>query len=174
MQILLPKLREADIWVLASPVYFDGVTGLMKNLMDRMLPLLYPLYELRGGHYRHPLREGVKRGKGVLVSSCGFWEVDGFDPLLVHLKAFCKNVDREFAGALLRSYGRGLRGAVKRGLPLEDIFEAAKEAGWQLVQRGVMLNESLKTVARELGSQDVLLQEDNPLIQKKLDELEKK
>ena len=28
-------LREADIWMLASPIYYDGVTGQMKTFFDR-------------------------------------------------------------------------------------------------------------------------------------------
>ena len=30
-----PKLREAGIWILASPVYFDGVSGQTKLFFDR-------------------------------------------------------------------------------------------------------------------------------------------
>lgn len=43
--------------------------------------------------------------KMVLVSNCGFWEMDNFDPLLVHLKALCRNAEAEFVGALLRLHG---------------------------------------------------------------------
>jgi multimeric flavodoxin WrbA len=36
--MLLPKLKEADVIVWASPVYYAGITGPLKNLMDRQLP----------------------------------------------------------------------------------------------------------------------------------------
>ena len=39
MQMLLPKFKEADVIVWASPVYYAGITGPLKNLMDRQLPL---------------------------------------------------------------------------------------------------------------------------------------
>ena len=35
MQTLIPKLRDADVWVLATPVHLDGVSGPMKNFIDR-------------------------------------------------------------------------------------------------------------------------------------------
>ena len=35
MQMLIPKLGEADIWVFASPVYWENIPGPMKNLIDR-------------------------------------------------------------------------------------------------------------------------------------------
>ncbi len=167
MNMLYPKLREADIWVLATPVYVDGVCGSMKNLLDRMLPLLQPFFELREGHCRHPLRERIKNGKVVLVSNCGFWETDNFDPLLVHMKAFCKNAAREFGGALLRPHGPELRRMMKRGLLVEDILEAAKEAGRQLVENGEMSAETLKIVSRELVPLETYVQRENAYFERK-------
>ena len=172
MEMLLPKLREANISVFATPVYVDGVSGPMKNLMDRIIPLGLPFFELRDGHCRHPPREGMKQGKIVLVSNCGFWEMDNFDPLLVHMKAVCKNTGGEFAGALLRPHGPALRGMMERGLPVDDIFEAAKEAGCQLVRDGKMSPETLKIVSRELMPLETYVKVINRYWQKALDVLE--
>jgi len=152
MEMLLPKLAGADVWVFATPVYFDGISGTLKNLIERMLPLVEPFYELRDGHCRHPRREGTKSGKVVLVSNCGFWEMDNFDPLLVHVKAICKNIDREFAGALLRPHGTGMRRMLERGVVVDDIFAAAKDAGRQLVADGRMSSDTLEAVSRNLMS----------------------
>jgi multimeric flavodoxin WrbA len=150
MQMLLPKLAEAEIRVLATPVYVDGIAGPVKNLLDRVIPLSEPFFELRDGHCRHPVRKGVKRGKLVLVANCGFWEMDNFDPLLVHMRAACKNLGSEFAGALLRPHGPALRGMLEMGAPVDDVLASAKEAGRQLVEDGRMSAETLAAVSREL------------------------
>ncbi|WP_332882069.1 flavodoxin family protein [Methanosarcina horonobensis] len=42
MNILYPKIAEVDVIVFATPVYVDGVTGPMKNLIDRMIPRVQP------------------------------------------------------------------------------------------------------------------------------------
>ncbi|MCX7803691.1 MAG: flavodoxin family protein [Planctomycetota bacterium] len=34
------KLREADIWVLSSPIYYDTVSGQMKLFFDRLRPFV--------------------------------------------------------------------------------------------------------------------------------------
>ena len=169
MEMLLPQLAGADVWVFATPVYFDGITGSLKNLMERMLPLVEPFYGLRDGHCRHPRREGTKSGKIVLVSNCGFWEMDNFDPLLVHMKAICKNIDREFAGALLRPHGTGMRRMLEAGIPLDDIFAAAKEAGRQLVADGQMSSETLMAVGRNLMTLEQQMQGANQFFQQMLD-----
>lgn len=174
MQMLYPKMREADVWVFATPVYVDGISGPMKNLLDRLLPLVQPLIELRDGHCRHPLREGTKHGRVVLVSNCGFWEMDNFDPLLVHMKAACKNASREFAGALLRPHGGGLRLMMGMGMPMDDVFEAAKKAGRQLVADGEMSPETLSIVSRELVPLEAYVQAVNQSFQRALDALGKK
>ncbi|MBA7593501.1 hypothetical protein ES703_00424 [subsurface metagenome] len=174
MNMMLTKLCEADIWVFATPVYVDAVSGPMKNLMDRIIPLAQPFIEVRDGHCRHPLHEGAKRGKVVLVSNCGFWEMDNFDPLLVHMKAACKNMGREFAGALLRPHGGGLRAMKEMGAPVDDIFEAAKDAGRQLVRDGEMSAETLATVSRELLPREMYLQFANESFQQALDALKVK
>ena len=173
MQMLLPKFAEADVWVFATPVYFDGISGSMKILIERMLPLVEPFYELRDGHCRHPRRTGTKSGKVVLVSNCGFWEMDNFDPLLVHIKAICKNADREFAGALLRPHGTIMRRGIQAGDAWDDIFAAAKDAGRQLVADGRMLPETLKTVSRTLISLEQHMQGANQFFQQMLNSVKK-
>jgi multimeric flavodoxin WrbA len=169
MQMLHPKLREADIWVLATPVYFGSLPGPMKTLIDRMNPLFEPFIELYYGHCCSFPRQGTKYGKVVLVSCCGYWEMDNFDLLLPHVQYL-----REFAGALLRPHADALRPMMEMGEPLDDIFEAAKEAGRQLVRDGKMSAETLTTVSRELMPLEMYIATTNEYYQQALEALEKK
>ncbi len=146
MQMLLPKLKEADVIVWASPVYYAGVTGPLKNLMDRQLPL----------HMQGEL--GSKRRKIVLVSTCGAWELSMFDPLLIQMKTLYNRPDgsSDFAGALLRPMAEGMKEMVKAGETtlVEGIFRAAREAGRQLINEGKISEELQKEVSRELMPRD--------------------
>jgi multimeric flavodoxin WrbA len=145
MQILLPKFKEADIIVWASPVYYAGITGPLKNLMDRQLPL-------------HVIGEGSKKQKAVLVSTCGAWELSMFDPLLAQMKAIYDRPEgsSEFAGALLRPMAEGVKEMLKAGETglVESVFLAAKEAGRQLVKEGRISEETQKAVSKELMPRD--------------------
>jgi len=172
MQGLLPKLSEADVWVFATPVYVDGVSGPTKNLLDRMIPLAQPFIELRDGHCYHSWRERtMKGGRIVLVSNCGYWEMDNFDPLLVHMKAVCRNVGMAFGGALLRPHGPVLRRMLRAGEPVTDVLDAAKDCGRQLILDGEMAPETLAVVGRELEPLDKYLDYLNARFQNALDEL---
>ena len=146
MQMLLPKIKEADVIVWASPVYYAGVTGPLKNLMDRQLP----------NHVQGDL--SAKKQKIVLVSTCGAWELSMFDPILMQMKAIYTrpNGSCDFAGALLRPMAEGVKEMVKAGETglVDGIFRAAREAGRQLVKEGVISDELQKQVSRELMPRD--------------------
>jgi multimeric flavodoxin WrbA len=159
MQMLYPKL-QADVIVFASPLYFDGLNGSMKTLLERFLPIVEAFIELREGHCRYPLRDKTvtKAGKAVLVSTCGFWEMDNFEPAVFHMKAACRNMNRTFAGALLRPCAHAFQAMLAMGGQAKDIPEAAKEAGRQLVKDGEMSEKTLKIISRELIPLEMFLQ----------------
>jgi multimeric flavodoxin WrbA len=73
MAALRERIRTEENIVLATPVYVDGMTGLMKNMLDRLLPLLDSRMEIDGqGRVRHGLRNMEPGKRIVLVSTCGF------------------------------------------------------------------------------------------------------
>jgi multimeric flavodoxin WrbA len=145
MQMLLPKFKEADVIVWASPVYYAGITGPLKNLMDRTLPLF--------------MQEGGSgRQKIVLVSTCGAWELSMFDPLLAQMNALYSmpEANSEFVGALLRPMAEGMKEMIKAGETglVDGIIQAAKEAGRQLVREGRISEEIQLKVSKELMPKD--------------------
>jgi multimeric flavodoxin WrbA len=158
MKDMLPKLADADLVVYATPVYVDGMTGPMKIFMDRSIPLLEGKWELRDDHCRHPLREGTKAGRIALVSVSGFTELDNFDPLVVHMKAAALNMKREFVGAILRPCAWIIPVAEERGASFDDVIEALRDAGQQLVSKGEMSEDALDTISRELVPRQKILE----------------
>jgi multimeric flavodoxin WrbA len=146
MRMLLPKLKAADVIVWASPVYYAGITGPLKNLMDRQLPL----------HMSGEMAS--KRQKIVLVSSSGFWGISMFEPILAQMKAIYARPDgsSEFVGALLRPGAEAMRSLMegKGKAILDSVFRAAKEAGRQLVNEGKISNELQRDVSQKLMSDE--------------------
>ena len=158
MRPLLAEVSQADLLVLATPVYVDGMTGPMKTLLDRLVPLLRGRFEIRGDHCRHPLREGVKEGKLVLVSASGFTEMDNFDPLVAHVKAACKNMGREYAGAILRPYGWFLGRLQREGRPVDSVFQAIRSAGVHLAEEGSIPGAVLDEISRDLVTREEVVE----------------
>jgi multimeric flavodoxin WrbA len=157
MTDILERMADADLLVLATPVYVDGMTGSLKTLLDRSIPLLHGAFEIRDDHCRHALRDHVKAGKVVLFSVCGFYEMDNFDPLITHVKALSKNMNREYIGAVLRPYAWIIEPGMKQGAPLGHILEAIKQAGYQLVSDGKMNEETLAIISSEIVPRDQVI-----------------
>lgn len=155
MKMLLDKLAAAEVWVFASPVYWDGVTGPMKNVFERLHPMIEPHLTLKNGHCRHALREGIQTGKIILVSNCGFYEMDNFEPMISHLQAVAKNIHREFTGALVRPHGALVKYMVKnKNKTLAEVLAASRQAGDEFIKTGEISQEILSQVSQKLMSRD--------------------
>jgi multimeric flavodoxin WrbA len=158
MADILTMMAGSDIVVYATPLYVDGMNATMKNLLDRSIPLLQPWFVVHEDHCRHDRIEGYRDGKVVLVSVCGFTELDNFDPLVAHMAAASRNMRREFAGALLRPYANSLPELAESGIKVDGVYAAAREAGEQLVRDGRMQPKTLKRISRELLPRDRYIQ----------------
>ena len=157
MKDILSKMDAADIHVIATPVYVDGMTSMMKMVLDRSIPLSKGTVEVRDGHIRHPGREGPKERKLALVSVTGFPEIDNFDALVVHIKAICKNSRADFAGAVLRPAAWFVKAMHERGHSMDHIFNAIRKAGKELVTEGYMAEETLDTISQDVVPREIYI-----------------
>jgi hypothetical protein len=131
MDKVIASVKQADILVLATPVYCDGMTGRLKVIVDRMIPIVHGATELRDGHMRHLRRASTNLHTIALVSACGFVERDNFDPLISHVQGFAKHMGCVYAGGLT------LPGGLISS-HVETIRQAAREAGTELARSGVI------------------------------------
>jgi len=150
MELLYPKLRRADILVLATPVYIP-LPGEMQNLINRLCPLAEPILETRDGRTRARLRDDVKISKIVLVSTCGWWEKGNFGTVLRIAEELAKDLSIEFAGAVLRPHANLI---IENKEKARVITKAAKQAGFQLVKQGRMTDEILEKISQPLISEE--------------------
>lgn len=162
MQSLYPKLREAEILVLATPVYIP-LPGEMQNLINRLCPLVEPILKKQNGRTRARLHNEVKISKIVLVSACGWWEKGNFQTVLRIAKEFAKDASMEFAGAILRPHAFLMTECKEKA---RNILEAARRAGYQLVKEGSMSKNLLEVIGQPLISEEELRQRYNDAYEK--------
>ena len=77
MAELLEKVIQSDIFVFATPVYADNVTGIMKMFIDRMIPAIDPRVKRVNGETVH-LKRYDRYPKMVVISNSGFPEQTHF------------------------------------------------------------------------------------------------
>jgi multimeric flavodoxin WrbA len=97
MQKIYPKLLEADIIILASPIFFYGITGWAKALIDRCQALWSRKYVLKDESLG---REG-KRRKGFLISVGATKGQRVFEGAILTAKYFFDVLNAEYVGALV-------------------------------------------------------------------------
>lgn len=155
MQLLYPKLREADILILATPVYIP-LPGEMQNIINRLCPLLDPLLEFREGRTRARFRKDVGIRRIVLVSTGGWWEKANFGTVVRIIEELAEDASVEFAGAVLRPHAHLMKEKGELTQDGEAILNAVRRAGYELLKEGVMTKETLETISRPLISQEEL------------------
>jgi len=155
MQLLYPKLRAAEILVLATPVYIP-LPGEMQNIINRLCPLIEPFLETRKGRTRARFREDVQIRRIALVSTSGWWEKGNFETVVRIVEELAKDAAAEFAGAVLRPHAFLMKQEKELTKDGEAILNAVKRAGYKLVKEGRMDEETLETISRPLISQEEL------------------
>ncbi len=156
MAAMLPRLRQADVIIYATPLYVFAVSGLMKDFMDRELPNLDPHIVRRGDHYIHPPRhrDGPARQKIVLISNCGFPERHHFSALVETFRRFTDNPDTELAATVLCAGGELLAQPALRE-SLQRYIDAARQAGEEFVRHGHILPETQALLDTPLADPEV-------------------
>ena len=125
MQKIYPKLLEADIIILASPIFFYGVTGWAKTVIDRSQALWAKKYLV----HDPSVGKTGKRRKGFFISVGATKGQKVFEGAILTVKYFFDALNVEYTGELL------YRGVDGKGEILKHpgALEQAREAGRKLV-----------------------------------------
>jgi len=161
MAELLPKFADSDIVVFATPLYVDNVSGLMKNFMDRMVPLIDPHFEKDpAGEYRHVKAAGVPRI--VVISNCAFPEQSHFQVLRLLFKRIARNMHSEVVAEIYRGGGELLRvESAMLKFMLRGYKRAVRKAGREVVENGAITEATQAELEKPLIPHDVYIRNAN-------------
>lgn len=123
MPEILEKMKSSDVWVWATPLYHFGMTAYTKLCLERTMPLVEPFFIETEGVTTHPARFPEQRAKKmVLISVCGFPEVDNFTALVENFRLLCRAGRRDLAGVLLRPGAESMAFIEKLGEKGEEVL----------------------------------------------------
>ncbi len=74
---VLENMLWADVILWSFPLYYFGVPGGLKNMMDRQLPLVLPFMESGAESGGHPTRFDMSGKRHIVISTCGFYTAEG-------------------------------------------------------------------------------------------------
>lgn len=150
MPEILTQILDADIMLLATPLYVYSVTGLMKDFMDRLVPLAQPFVDMEDGLCNHPPRyPSAKLGAVMLISNSGFPEQQHFTALKLTFQNWIRGGNLTLAGMICCAGG-----AVLQVPQLQDTIawyiDATRQAGREVAKRGLVADETQSALDRPL------------------------
>jgi hypothetical protein len=150
MPDLFGTLREADLLVCATPLYIFSVPGLMKDFMDRQLPMAQPFIDFKDGICIHPLRYKSARTKSVLlISTCGFPDTEHFSGLKETWRCMFRSGRMTTAGMICCTAGAMLQRMEARPV-IQWYLDAVRKAGREVVETGRIAGETQAILDRSL------------------------
>jgi multimeric flavodoxin WrbA len=96
MREIYPRLLEADIVILASPIFFYGITAWAKAMVDRCQALWARKYVLHD-----PFLEGEKKRMGFFISVGGTKGQRTFEGAILTVRYFFDAFNTKYTGDLL-------------------------------------------------------------------------
>ena len=139
---ILDVYKRADYLLLAAPLYYFDFPATVKNVIDRFFVALEPAQiESLRGFTEHPKRFG-RHPKTVLISSCGFPELENFDILRRHFRVICDHMDWIWSGEILISAA----GAAHAPKLFDRKYELIGKAGAELIG-GKISQETTEEIA---------------------------
>jgi multimeric flavodoxin WrbA len=159
MAELLEKLRKADVVVYATPLYTDVVTGLMKDFMDRSVPLLDPHFARDGsGEIRHPLRYGAFP-KMVVISNCGFPEQSQFQVMSLLFRRLARNFHSDLIAEIYRGEGDLLKADAEELRTLIAGYKSLlRKAGREVAENLALSDDTREGMQRPLVPPEVYVE----------------
>ncbi len=146
-QEILEVYKQADYFLLAAPLYIFNFPATVKNVLDRFFVILEPAQvESPRGGTEHPKRFN-RHPKTVLISSCGFPEMENFNMLRQYFRKICSEFGWIWSGEILIS-ASGIANAPKL---FDKKYEFIKKAGAELIE-GCINKETMDGIAAPVMS----------------------
>ncbi len=137
MDRLLTLFLDADLILIASPVYAFSVSSYIKHFMERTLTILSPGAEIgedgiERNRWRYPGR-GPKRMAAILVAGRKTPEI--IQPAIGMLELYAEEMRMECSGILTRSEACALRFPQAKPLRTKAILTGCERAGMDFVNK---------------------------------------
>ena len=164
MADLLKKYRKADIAIIASPLYVDHVSGVMKAFLDRLIPTVDPHFALDANGEAGHRDNGEQRPDFVMMSNCGYPEQSHFEVLRLWVRRVARNMNGRLVGEIYRG-GGGLLGVDNPMVqPIVDGYlDLLRQAGEELAGDRCISAKTQENLEEQLVPTELYIEQTNKM-----------
>lgn len=156
-RMVFEKIASADVVIYATPVHVFGMSGLMKNFIDRFYAYgnSADIRVSDGGLIFHFVDHRYASKPFVTLISCSNLENETPGNTIAYFKNFSRFMDAPMVGMLVRngSYimGKGKDAGAPDRFPLiRDVYAAYRKAGRELALNGKINRKTERAANREI------------------------
>lgn len=159
MKSILSEADEADVLVLASPLYIDTISGMLKVFMDRLVVKSDPhMDKTTNGETRHWQKSNKKTPRLVMMSNCGFPERSHFQALSLWVQRVAMNMQTEISGEIYASQG----GLLALDLPqVNSYLQGLSRAGREIALGQALSAETQQALSLQFMPDEIYIQNAN-------------
>lgn len=146
MEELINKYMESDIVCFASPVYTWNMTAVLKNFVDRLVPLKSPILMQQNGNF--DLENSIlKTQQFMVICNSGFPGENNFGTMKEVFKSCNPTLEiYRNCGRLLKSKDEKIKKIV------DDYLEYVKQAGYEMATKKVVSEDVKMNLEKDLIS----------------------
>lgn len=163
MAQILSLCEGADIFVLATPLYFDNISSMLKVFMDRMIVKGDPHFQKNAdGECRHLKKAETVSPKLVMISNCGFSERSHFQVISHWIQRASLNMGSEVLGEIYATQG-GLLSTQMEGVQsiILNYLQNVEKAGREIVVNNRLSEETKQLLDQNFIPDEIYIQEAN-------------
>jgi multimeric flavodoxin WrbA len=164
---LFGRFLEADLAVLATPLYHFNMNARLKSFIERTLPMLEPMFADRGEHTGHPFRV-AKVPRIVALSVCAFPETYNFQALSLNMRMLYGN---NLVAEIYRHSSEFLTVAPLQP-QVEKVLAAVVQAGSEVVRQGKVSLDTMKALTQDLAPRETLIHLANQFWREEMEKLD--
>lgn len=141
-QLIFDKLSAASLVIYATPIYLMTMSGLMKNLFDRMYSTMnVSEARLTGGLIHHHVDPSISSKPFIPLIVCGNLETSSWKNAADYFRIYARFMEARQAGLLARNASQlfdveGNPHLLQRFPKVRDVLSAYRQAGRELADRG--------------------------------------
>jgi multimeric flavodoxin WrbA len=156
---ILSLMEGADIRVLATPLYFDNISSMLKVFMDRMIVTASPYWgKDKDGECRHLTTSFPP--KLMMIANCGYPEKSHFQVISHWIKRHARNINTEIIGEIYCAQGALLSTKVDEVRPIiSNYLKVLETAGKEIATEMKLTEETVNLLEQNFIPDEIYIQE---------------
>jgi multimeric flavodoxin WrbA len=148
MNELVSLLRAADVWLWATPLYFDNISGMLKTFIDRLMVLGSPRWTKdAAGECRHLTATPIP--KLMMLANCGYPERSQFQAISHWFNRHARNLGTQIIGEIYCSEGALLSAQDKQIRPIADRYLQVLQTAGREIATGLALSPNTEKLLEQ-------------------------